>query len=137
VCDLETSRICTPYIYDISHLSVKKFYRRAGPRNWFTELFPGHFGFEIRCVCEMPVLRFCILFVIFSRKTSRYYSWRHHAGFLPRPFQFTIQWTSSHSILVYQEQDATCARHLGKLPVENNIYVFYINRNHEKLLNFF
>jgi hypothetical protein len=23
VCDLETSRICTPYIYDISHLKVK------------------------------------------------------------------------------------------------------------------
>jgi hypothetical protein len=22
VCDLETSRICTPYIYDISHLRV-------------------------------------------------------------------------------------------------------------------
>jgi hypothetical protein len=26
VCDLETSRICTPYIYDISHLRVKLFY---------------------------------------------------------------------------------------------------------------
>jgi hypothetical protein len=24
VCDLETSRICTPYVYDISHLRVKK-----------------------------------------------------------------------------------------------------------------
>jgi hypothetical protein len=25
VCDLETSRICTPYIYDISHLRVNKY----------------------------------------------------------------------------------------------------------------
>jgi hypothetical protein len=26
VCDLETSRICTPYIYDISHLRVNEWW---------------------------------------------------------------------------------------------------------------
>jgi len=26
VCDLETSRMCAPYIYDISHLRVKAYF---------------------------------------------------------------------------------------------------------------
>ena len=35
VCDLETSRIGAPYIYDISHLRVKRLQSQARPRGIF------------------------------------------------------------------------------------------------------
>jgi hypothetical protein len=34
VCDLETSRIGTPYIYDISHLRVNEYFLTAF--SWFS-----------------------------------------------------------------------------------------------------
>ena len=33
MCDLETSRMGAPYIYDISHLRVNVLYPQAGIRN--------------------------------------------------------------------------------------------------------
>jgi len=50
----------------------KKFDRKAGPRNWFTELFSGHSGFEDGRLCELSVLRVLQHFPHFSRKTSRF-----------------------------------------------------------------
>jgi hypothetical protein len=44
VCDLETSRICTPYIYDIRSLKVKQFYEFCSIFNVTPQIyndFPG------------------------------------------------------------------------------------------------
>jgi hypothetical protein len=43
VCDLGTSRICTPYIYDISHLRVKQPDRAVSPRIFHLILSPQIF----------------------------------------------------------------------------------------------
>jgi len=34
VCDLETSRMGAPYIYDISHLRVNKSVVQSGTKSW-------------------------------------------------------------------------------------------------------
>jgi hypothetical protein len=43
VCDLETSRIGAPYIYDISHLRVNStFYKGAPEMVWITTILSVH-----------------------------------------------------------------------------------------------
>jgi len=55
------------------HISTfERFERKAGPRNWFIELFPSYFVFEVRAVRELFVLRVLHPFLHFSRKTWRY-----------------------------------------------------------------
>jgi len=53
VCDLETSRMGAPYIYDISHLGVKARYVFTKIRGQAIFLWTQHF--DIRYVCNQAV----------------------------------------------------------------------------------
>ena len=65
VCDLETSRICTPYIYDISSLRVNKSYY-IFPFDQFIQFFIGFNS-------PQTVFFFC-----WSKDFSQYFSFKYH-----------------------------------------------------------
>jgi hypothetical protein len=50
VCDLETSRICTPYIYDICTLRVK-YQKNSSSTNWESVYSNLTYTFSVKCTC--------------------------------------------------------------------------------------
>ena len=124
--------------YESTFTTFKKFGRKAGPRNWFTEFFSGIFRFWnsalMRTVCTEGVFHSSLNS---SRKNAKILPLHISSRFLLCPLQFRIQQTTYHSIPIFQGQETTCAPHLPKLPVEINIYVhkqepwkFLIKRRH-------
>jgi hypothetical protein len=58
VCDLETSRICATYIYDISHLRVKQQTGVRVPYATFSHLLPGKFQFSLWFTAKLSLNKY-------------------------------------------------------------------------------